>query len=57
MSIGLPPLFFWGYAPIKGVGGFLKEKFSRLKKLRLLLVSLKIQRSSKVNSSDNNLNF
>ena len=36
---------------------FEREKFSELNKLRLLLVSLTIQRASEVNSCDNNIEY
>ena len=36
---------------------FKRKKLSRLKKLRLLQITLTIQRSSKVNSCDNNVEY
>jgi hypothetical protein len=52
--------FFRGVSTYMNLGDrmvFEREKSGRQKRIRLLLVSLTIQRSVKVNISDNNLNF
>jgi hypothetical protein len=52
--------FFRGVSTYMNLGDrmvFEREKFSRLNESTLLQVSLTFQRQSKVNISDNNLNF